>query len=795
MRNVAEAQRYAQRFIELEQARKYARGPLLDLTAYYSLALNFIRIEEDQLSLDYLQRGLSLHSKNSATHSPEFQNLFTAAQSLELDLLHRLDEAEFLRRTASIPDDAHPLLVHERMEKMGFYYLEQGQYDRAEASLESASELGDRLRKFYNYDVERVKILVQTGRYDQAKETVQAIITDAFKKGYARNVLDLPLVYADLQLRTGHPDSAYQFAQIALHRLGNRPDLTYPPLATDLPELPSTYNRLTEYLRIMETAYRAAPHPDTRHRIRMVIQTADQFHDRMIARANLLRRNANTTLVDRSLALYRQIIRNIGAFEDPSSTDADLFYYVQKLKAQHLWGGLLQAEARRVSDIDSTLLQREYDLTARITFLETLEKSGNTARTTERRDLLRERTELIREIELKYPDYHAAKYDFLAETTSSTAAQLGVNELLLEYTVLDSHLLVFAIAKDADLRVAQIPLSENFAELAQTYHRLLRDSPLRRPASRARFTELSYALYQQLLAPFATEIDRAQRLILIGDGPIHLVPCETLISNPAPRSFAQLPYLLRSHEVSYHYSATLFVRARQLRSERGSGLYAFAPVYDYDQAVSVRNPGATTLRARDAEGSYQPLPESEVEVKRIANLYALEAPGAPLTVALRKQATEASLRDGLRTTSGVVHIAGHSFADVSAPKFSGIACYETSDDPQADGTLYTNEIYNLRAAPDLVTLSSCESGLGKLDGTEGLLGLNRAFLYAGAPNVQFSLWKVYDKVSSKLMVEFYRNVLTDADYATSLRRAKLAVLEDPRTCSPHFWGPYLLIGR
>ena len=105
------------------------------------------------------------------------------------------------------------------------------------------------------------------------------------------------------------------------------------------------------------------------------------------------------------------------------------------------------------------------------------------------------------------------------------------------------------------------------------------------------------------------------------------------------------------------------------------------------------------------------------------------------------------------------------------------------------------EIYTLQSKADLVTLSSCESGFGKVTWHDGVLGLNRAFLYAGTPNVVFSLWKVYDKVSADLMVDFYKNILDGKDYSESLREAKLKLLNNEATAAPHFWSPYLLIGR
>ena len=170
-------------------------------------------------------------------------------------------------------------------------------------------------------------------------------------------------------------------------------------------------------------------------------------------------------------------------------------------------------------------------------------------------------------------------------------------------------------------------------------------------------------------------------------------------------------------------------------------------------------------------------------------------------LALRQQANEKILKTNLEKPYQFIHIAGHSFANLEQPKFSGIACHsqlangEKLSETTEDGTLYTSEIYNLRTKADLITLSSCESGYGKLDRSEGLLGLNRAFVYVGTPNVVFSLWKVYDKISAQLMVDFYEEILSGNNYAASLRQAKLKLLGQPETAAPHFWSPYLLIGR
>ena len=106
-----------------------------------------------------------------------------------------------------------------------------------------------------------------------------------------------------------------------------------------------------------------------------------------------------------------------------------------------------------------------------------------------------------------------------------------------------------------------------------------------------------------------------------------------------------------------------------------------------------------------------------------------------------------------------------------------------------------HEIYNLQINSDLVVLSSCESGLGELLTGEGMMGLNRSFVYAGVPNVIFSLWKVLDQVGSEMMIEFYKEVLSGKSYSAALRATKLKMLANEATASPEFWSAFLLIGR
>jgi CHAT domain-containing protein len=112
-----------------------------------------------------------------------------------------------------------------------------------------------------------------------------------------------------------------------------------------------------------------------------------------------------------------------------------------------------------------------------------------------------------------------------------------------------------------------------------------------------------------------------------------------------------------------------------------------------------------------------------------------------------------------------------------------------------DGLLQVYEIFNLKLNAELVVLSACRTGLGKEVKGEGLIGLTRAFMYAGAPSMVASLWQVADRSTADLMVTFYQQLNQDRDKADALRQAKLKVIEAGRYAHPYYWSPFILVGE
>jgi CHAT domain-containing protein len=143
----------------------------------------------------------------------------------------------------------------------------------------------------------------------------------------------------------------------------------------------------------------------------------------------------------------------------------------------------------------------------------------------------------------------------------------------------------------------------------------------------------------------------------------------------------------------------------------------------------------------------------------------------------------------------IIHVATHGLLNAERPQFTGVVLSLVGNKSQ-DGFLRTEEVFNLRLGAPLVVLSACETGLGKEKRGEGVMGLTRAFMYAGAPTVGVSLWSVADKSTADLMTDFYRRLLASGDVTASgaLREAQLSMISGKKYSAPFYWAPFVLVG-
>ena len=162
---------------------------------------------------------------------------------------------------------------------------------------------------------------------------------------------------------------------------------------------------------------------------------------------------------------------------------------------------------------------------------------------------------------------------------------------------------------------------------------------------------------------------------------------------------------------------------------------------------------------------------------------------------LGADASESALKHERLTAYRRLHLAAHAVLDEEFPARSGIVL-SAKDPGGEDGILRAGEIFNLEMDADLVVLSACKTGLGKTVRGEGMVGLTRAFLYAGARRVVVSLWEVNDLAVPDLMVEFYRGLREGLAPADALRRAKVSFLKSDTAGyrHPYYWAGFVVVG-
>jgi len=144
-----------------------------------------------------------------------------------------------------------------------------------------------------------------------------------------------------------------------------------------------------------------------------------------------------------------------------------------------------------------------------------------------------------------------------------------------------------------------------------------------------------------------------------------------------------------------------------------------------------------------------------------------------------------------------VHFATHGFLNSQHPELSGLMFTMFDEEGRAqDGFLRAHEVFNLKLSAEVVVLSACQTGLGKEVRGEGLVGLTRGFMYAGAPRVVVSLWSVSDAATAELMTRFYRGMLVEKlRPAKALQAAQVSLLGDKRFNAPFYWAAFTLQGE
>ena len=374
---------------------------------------------------------------------------------------------------------------------------------------------------------------------------------------------------------------------------------------------------------------------------------------------------------------------------------------------------------------------------------------------------------------------------------------LAPQEVGLAFAVGEGRTLLFVVLPEGfpgapaeGLSVASIPLGRAaLAREVSAFRSLMLagqgvgdDRPLR---------SLGLRLYSSLLAPAAPWLARAQRLRISTDGPLAALPFAAL-SVPAATPGNASTYLAERWPLATVLSSTLAAELGRMRGDKPAddALVAFGdPRYGGRSGPAPSRGPRPSVRFRSG---LAPLPASRGEVEQVAGLF------RPARSYLGAEATEA--RFLAEAPHGrIVHFAGHALLDPRFPLDSALALSVPERPappgrPGDDGLLQAWEIFErLRLSADLVTLSACETALGLEAQGEGLLGLTRAFHYAGARTVLSSLWSVSDRSTAELMRRFYAHLGAGKPKDLALAAAQRDLLAGPFR-HPYHWAAFQLDG-
>jgi CHAT domain-containing protein/tetratricopeptide (TPR) repeat protein len=304
--------------------------------------------------------------------------------------------------------------------------------------------------------------------------------------------------------------------------------------------------------------------------------------------------------------------------------------------------------------------------------------------------------------------------------------------------------------------------------------------------------EASKRLFRALLEPIP-EAKTATRLIIAPDGMLNLLPFEAVRDN-------QGEYLLKSRIISYVPSGTILdVLRRASKGERAPRPFLGVGdvAYENQGGAGRRIPAPDAVRGRLLRGmadlsgvGLHDLPQTREEVERIGNIVGRDA-----VILLGNDATETAFKKEPLDQFRVLHLAVHGFADTQYPERSALVL---GTDPKSgdDGLLQVREIIRLRLNAELTTLSACDTGVGKLQGQEGVSSLVEAFLVAGSKSVVASLWSADDTFASALMDHFYQRLGQGEDTSSALRNAKLDLLAKyGDQVSPFYWAAFIAVGE
>ena len=518
---------------------------------------------------------------------------------------------------------------------------------------------------------------------------------------------------------------------------------------------------------------------------------------------------------------YIDVLMQMHRQSPNSGFDKEAFAISEKARARSFLESLSEARAQVRDGVDPALLEKERELSEAINSKAQLQvKLLMEKRSEESDQLCKELDELVAELaqlrdKIRHSNPHAADSNLPQLLTLDEVRQRLLDEdtVLLEYVLGDERSYVWVVTRNS-LHTIELAPRRQIEDSASKLHELIASRQMiygesvaarteRQAKADAEIPAQTDALSKLILGPLAGKLEK-KRLLVVADGALQYVPFQMLTAPDTGN------YLLQKYEIVNLPSASTLALLQAAAANRKPATKSVAvladPVFEFDDPrISANVKGVQPPRGNDVHVALRDAGVSPdgMQIPRLIASGA-EADGiiaaAPWYTAFKAVGFEANREivfGSQLANYRIIHFATHGLINSERPELSGIvlSMYDSEGNPK-NGFLRLHDIYNLHLPADLVVLSACQTGLGKEVRGEGLIGLTRGFMYAGASGVIASLWKVDDDATAELMKHFYEALFQQGmSPAAALRQAQLTVAQNKRWQSPYYWAGFVIQGQ
>lgn len=390
----------------------------------------------------------------------------------------------------------------------------------------------------------------------------------------------------------------------------------------------------------------------------------------------------------------------------------------------------------------------------------------------------------------RFINKHFAHLENITSNTSPIALdslqiKLKSDEIILEYTITDSLLLCFAIDKD-NIELLETKIDSSFINNIRAYKELISTNDNENwEADFNRFVKLSNSIYNILIYPVKDKI-KNRRITIIPDDDLLYIPFETLINSTDVDNsyYSNLHYLILDNAISYSYSASLKYRNGTKTSKAKKRLLAFAP--DYTRLLSIKDTNNEYLKYKH---KLIDIEYAREEAQKVTSLL----DGTYMT---DNNASEKNFKSSAKKYD-IIHLAMHSIINNEDPMLSKFFMSYTADSSE-DDCINAYELYNMNLNANMVVLSGCNTGTGKMYGGEGLYNLARGFINSRCSSILLTLWNASDISAKNIIIEFYKNINNSEPKDIALQKAKLDYLSNTNymdEANPYYWASYIILGN